>query len=74
MVVTAIPRGTPSIKNFGQFNGKYYWDVEVPILVQYESISDSVKSNFIIKMIIERIPSEKSGYGIGISLYSVRNG
>ena len=71
LIVSAIPRGTPVIKNENIKNGKHYWNVEVPILIQYQSPSDIETTEAVVIMVIQRVSTAESPRGIGIITYSL---
>ena len=66
-VVTTIPTGAPILQSEGlDATGRYYWQVQMPISVTYQSGSKSRSDRLIVNLIIVRVPRLESQYGIGI--------
>lgn len=75
LVVSAVPTGAPVIlKEGATSNGRYAWQVQFPMLLTYQSASDSIRQNIIVTMLITRIPTLESEKGVGIASFVVREG
>lgn len=65
--VTAISTDTPVILQEGpSSDGVYAWSVQFPMLITYQSTSDTRKQNVIVTMLVARRPTLESPKGIGI--------
>lgn len=69
LVVSAVATGAPVILDQGVIDGTYTWKVQIPILVTYQSPSQSVRQEVMITMVIQRISTLNSARGIGISSF-----
>ncbi len=65
--VTAIPRGAPILKSEGVSGGQYQWVVQIPMLLSYVSGSKSRSDNWIITLVVVRVPRLESPNGVGIA-------
>lgn len=75
LVVSAVPTGAPVILKEGRTsNGRYAWQVQFPMLLTYQSASDSIRQNIVVTMLITRIPTLESEKGVGIASFVVREG
>ncbi|MBN9287057.1 MAG: type IVB secretion system apparatus protein IcmL/DotI [Gammaproteobacteria bacterium] len=72
LVVFAVATNTPVILKEGPVDGVYAWQVQLPMLVTYQSASDQRKQNLILTMIIARRPTLESPKGIGIASITVK--
>ncbi|NCC23290.1 MAG: type IV secretion protein IcmL [Alphaproteobacteria bacterium] len=65
-VVTAAPRGAPILQKEGEFNGRYQWTVQLPMIITYQSGSRSRSDNLLITLVVVRVPRLESPNGVGI--------
>mgnify|MGYP006285059857 CR=1 FL=1 len=66
-LVTAIPAGAPILQAEGiDQNGRYFWQVQLPINVRFQSGARSVSNRMTVQLVIVRVPRLESQYGIGI--------
>jgi intracellular multiplication protein IcmL len=65
-VVTAAPRGAPILKSEGEYNGRYQWTVQLPIVVTYQSGPKKRSDNLMLTLVIVRVPRLESPNGVGI--------
>lgn len=65
--VTAVPRGAPILKFEGLVGGQYQWQVQIPIILSYVSGSKTRQDNWIITLVIVRVPRLESPNGVGIA-------
>lgn len=73
--VLSITRKTPNIAEEGRISGRYYWKVEVPVVVFYRSTTERVSESRLMTMTIIRTPpSDDNPNGIAVDgVTSVRN-
>lgn len=71
LVVSAVPTGVPVIVNEGRLNGKYAWQVEIPMLISYQSASERILQNIKLTMLILRVSTLESPRGLGIAQFIV---
>ncbi|MCP3680699.1 MAG: type IV secretion protein DotI [Gammaproteobacteria bacterium] len=69
LIVSAVPRGVPVIQNQGVLNGRYFWRVQVPMLVTYQSQSETIHSDLLATLTIRRISTLTRSDGIGIDSF-----
>lgn len=68
LTVQAVPAGAVVISRQGVGNdGRYFWQIEMPIQVTYESLSGQFSQALTIAVTIERVSTLDSKYGVGIS-------
>jgi len=73
LMVTAISTGSPVIIQEGpSADGIYAWSVQVPMLITYQSASDTRKQNVLLTMLIARRSTLESPKGIGIASIELR--
>ncbi|MBI2790819.1 MAG: type IVB secretion system apparatus protein IcmL/DotI [Gammaproteobacteria bacterium] len=73
LVVAAIATDKPVILKEGPTtDGIYAWEVQLPMLVTYQSASDTRKQNIVLTMLIARRSTLESPKGIGIASIKVR--
>lgn len=65
-VVTAAPRSAPIIIKEGLVQGRYQWQVELPIVVTYQAGSQTRADNLLLTLLIVRVPKLESPNGVGI--------
>ncbi len=65
--VTAVPRGAPVLQSEGVAGGQYQWVVQIPMLLTYVSGSKSRSDNWLITLVIVRVPRLESPNGVGIA-------
>lgn len=79
MVVTATPTGSAIILNKGVTSdganqGIYRWQVQLPMVINFENQSTPITQYVILNMTIVRVPTLESPSGVGISSYVIREG
>lgn len=73
LVVFAVTTGTPVILKEGPTSeGIYAWQVQMPMLVTYQSAASQRKQKLILTLIIARRPTLESPKAIGIASFIVR--
>lgn len=72
LVVSAVATNIPVILKEGPVNDVYAWEVQLPMLVTYQSASDQRKQNLILTLTIARRPTLESPKGIGIASIKVK--
>ena len=65
-VVTAVPTSAPVLISEGVVNGRYQWQVELPMVINYQAGSSSRADNLILTLIIVRVSKLESPNGVGI--------
>jgi intracellular multiplication protein IcmL len=65
--ITAVPRGAPIIKWQGLSKDQYQWQVQIPMILTYVSGSKTRSDNWIITIVIVRVPRLESPNGVGIA-------
>lgn len=65
--VTAVPRGAPILRSEGVAGGQYRWVVQIPLLLTYVSGSKSRTENWIVTLVVVRVPRLESPNGVGIA-------
>lgn len=65
--ITAVPRGAPVLSFEGIVAGQYQWRLQIPILLSYVSGSKTRSDNWIITLVVVRVPRLESPNGVGIA-------
>ena len=65
--LTAVPRGAPILKYEGVSGGQYQWQVQIPMILTYVSGSKSRSDNWIVTIVVVRVPRLESPNGVGIA-------
>ncbi len=65
-VVVAAPRSAPVVVSEGIQNGRYQWEVEMPMTVTYRAGSQTRSDNLLIRLLLVRVPKLESPNGVGI--------
>ncbi len=73
-VLTATPRGAPTLVSEGIVNGRYEWQIEVPMLISYEYGSGSKQSQLTLRLLVVRVPQLENANGVGIEQWIAYNG
>lgn len=69
LVLTAVPIGPAIILNEEeQYNG-YTWQVQLPLLIRYQSVSTNETSIKLVTMLVTQVPTKFASKGIGIAKY-----
>lgn len=66
-VITASPRGAPVLDREGVVNGQYQWIVQIPMVLSYQSGSKTRADNWIVTLVVVRVPRLESPNGVGIA-------
>jgi intracellular multiplication protein IcmL len=66
LVATAVPTGSPVLLNRGVINGRYSWKVRLPMLVTYQSQSQTFQQPLMVTMMVARVPNVNDPKGIAI--------
>ena len=74
LVTSEVATGAPIILDEGIFQGRYYWRLQTPIQVTYQSASELIIQKLVVTMIVSRVPVEEKPKGIGIESIVVREG
>lgn len=65
-VVTAAPKGAPILLHEGVVNGRYQWQIQLPMVVTYQSGSKTTSTGLLVTIVIVRVPRLESPNGVGI--------
>lgn len=74
LVVSAVPTGAPVILKEGLINKNYTWQVQLPMLLTYQSANDVIKQEITMTMLVSRVPTLESAKGVGIAQLIVSEG
>lgn len=67
-IMHAIPTGTPSIVKSGSIKGVRTWEIEIPLLVNYETSAGRVAGNALLIVVrVQRMPSTEYEHGVAIT-------
>jgi intracellular multiplication protein IcmL len=66
-VMSAAPRGAPVLQSEGVVNGQYQWVVQIPMVLSFQSGSQTRASNWIVTLVVVRVPRLESPNGVGIA-------
>ncbi len=66
-VITAAPRGAPVLQSQGIINGQYQWIVQIPMVLTYQSGARTRSDNWLVTLVVVRVPRLESPNGVGIA-------
>lgn len=66
-VTTVVPSGAPVIIAEGYMSGRYAWQIEMPILVTYQSANERFTQDLLVQAIVVRRPELENPSGLGIA-------
>jgi intracellular multiplication protein IcmL len=66
-VISAAPRGAPVLQSEGVINGQYQWIVQIPMVLSYQSGSKTRSNNWLVTLVLVRVPRLESPNGVGIA-------
>lgn len=66
-VITAAPRGAPVLQSEGVVNGQYQWVVQIPMVLSYQAGSKTRADNWLVTIVVVRVPRLESPNGVGIA-------
>jgi intracellular multiplication protein IcmL len=73
-VVTAAPRSAPVLISEGMSNGRYQWQIEIPMVITYQAGSQTRADNLIVTLLIVRVSKLESPNGVGIEQWVAQPG
>ncbi|MBX2833736.1 MAG: type IVB secretion system apparatus protein IcmL/DotI [Micavibrio sp.] len=65
-VVTAAPQGAPIIVSEGLSAGRYQWQIQMPIVLTYQSGARTRNDRLLVTLVVVRVPRLESPNGVGI--------
>lgn len=65
-IVFAAPEGAPILLSEGIINGRYQWDVQLPMVITYQSGARKRNDKLFVNLKIVRVPRLESPNGVGI--------
>jgi intracellular multiplication protein IcmL len=65
-VVTAAPQGAPIVVSEGLVAGRYQWQIQLPLVVTYQSGAKTRSDNLLVTLVIVRVPRLENANGVGI--------
>lgn len=66
-VITAAPRGAPTLISEGLVGGRYQWVVKIPMSLRFQSGDKRSNKNWEVTLVVVRVPRLESPNGIGIA-------
>ena len=70
LIVSSVVTGTPVVKREGKIvSGIYAWQVEFPMLLTFQSQSETTSRKVIVTLLIAQVPTIESVKGIGIASF-----
>ncbi len=73
-VITAAPRGAPILQSEGVVGGRYQWIVQIPMVLTYQSGSKTRTSQWMVTLVVVRVPRLESPNGVGIAQWVAAQG
>ena len=71
LIVSCIVKEAPVIQQNFVSDGKYYWIVEVPIILTFSSAAVSAKrEDRMLRLIVNRVDTNVNPYGVSVSRFS----
>lgn len=72
--VTAVVENQPAILQSGMLMGRQVWKIQMPLLVTYVTASQKQEYQFIVTMLVVRVPTWESPSAVGIDQLWVTRG
>lgn len=69
LVLRAVATGAPVILDQGVVHGRYVWKVNMPLLVNFESVSELSQHPYVITMLVSRVSPINYPEGIAITSF-----
>ena len=66
-VVSAAPAGAPILPSEGVVAGQYQWVVQLPLVLSFQSGSQKRSVNWLVTLVVVRVPRLESPNGVGIA-------
>ena len=63
---TAVATGAPVILDQRVLNGRYTWQIQMPILVSYESGTQKIQQTYNVVVLVQRVSTLTSPKGVAI--------
>lgn len=70
-ILTSVPESPPVLKREGLVGGVYTWEFEVKMLITFRAAGVKVERLKMVRMVIERQPTELNPSGVGINEWYV---
>ncbi len=74
LLSTAVATGAPFVLQQGLLSGRYTWKIQLPLLIKYQSASQSTTNPVVVTMLIQRVPLEVNSQGMGVVYYQSQGG
>ena len=74
LVVSAVPESAPVVIEEGISGGRYYWIVQVPMVVTYQGATKTSSTPLTIKVRVERTSVLSESQGLGITQWVAAQG
>jgi intracellular multiplication protein IcmL len=65
-VVTSAPAGAPILKSEGVVQGRYQWQVQLPMILTYQAGNSTRNDNLLVTITVVRVPRLENPNGVGI--------
>lgn len=65
-VVTSAPQGAPIVVSEGLVAGRYQWEVQLPLVLTYQSGARTRTDKLLVTIVVVRVPRLESPNGVGI--------
>ncbi len=65
-IITAAPKGAPILTSEGLVAGRYEWNVQIPLIMTYQSSAQTFTRNTLVTVVVVRVPRLESPNGVGI--------
>ncbi len=66
-VITAVPKGVPSLTSEGLVQGKYTWRFNVPLMVTSRAGTAKTSRTKTVSVAVEKVPTQENPNAVGIS-------
>lgn len=73
LVLSAVLSSAPIVNREYIQDGRYTWQLQIPVMVTYESLSEEFHQNLIVVLTIQRISTLDSVDGVGIISFVVQS-
>ena len=67
LMVTAVVTGAPVIKQQGEIRGTYAWQIQLPMVLTYQSASEKFNQKVLVSLLVVRVTELDNPQGLGIN-------
>ena len=67
LMVTTVVTGAPVVKQQGEIRGTYAWQIQLPMVLTYQSASEKFNQKVLVSLLVVRVTELDNPQGLGIN-------